>query len=55
MHLEYNMELNKISKSTSYDVLKWNESLSLGEQAWNYLNEMQTELSAWFGLIVVIS
>jgi len=27
------MALNKITKSTSYDVLKWNESLSLGEQA----------------------
>jgi len=27
------MALNKITKSTSYDVLKSNESLSLGEQA----------------------
>jgi len=27
------MPLNKITKSTSYDVLKSNESLSLGEEA----------------------
>jgi len=27
------MALNKITKITSYDVLKSNESLSLGEQA----------------------
>jgi len=27
------MALNKITKSTSYDVLKSNESLSSGEQA----------------------
>jgi len=27
------MALNKITKRTSYDVLKPNESLSLGEQA----------------------
>jgi len=27
------MALNKITKSTSYDVRKSNESLSLGEQA----------------------
>ena len=32
-HLEYKMALNKITKSTSYDVLKSNEPLSLGEQA----------------------
>jgi len=50
------MALNKITKSASYDVLKSNESLSLGVQAWSYLNEMQTELRrAWYGLILVIS
>jgi len=27
------MALNKITKSTSYDVLKSNDSVSLGEQA----------------------
>jgi len=56
LHLEYKTALNKITKSTSYDVLKSNESLSLGEQSQSSLNEMQTKLRrACYGLILVIS